>query len=55
MNCPLSKIRGVPCDADIMDFKKAYEKSPYFAFVDNNDPEPMIALILTAIDNLEEK
>ncbi len=37
--CPLTFVRGTPCD-DAVD-----EQPPWFAWTEDNDPEPMIALL----------
>ena len=45
--CPLSKVLGVPCD-EVSDDDDGV--SPYEAFADGGDPEPMIALLHKALD-----
>jgi hypothetical protein len=39
-SCPLQKILGKPCDED--------EESPYDAWEEKGDPEPMIAVLMAA-------
>jgi hypothetical protein len=43
--CPLVAVRGMTCDDD---FDEVY--APYQTFGEKGDPEPMIALIQTALD-----
>lgn len=43
-NCPLRMVRGEPCDAPSHN-----SPSPWWSFISENDPLPMIALIDEAI------
>jgi hypothetical protein len=45
--CPLTAVRGMPCDRTDSD-----KRSPYYRFLNNGDPLPMIQLLEDALRNI---
>lgn len=52
--CPIKKVRNVPCDK-LQENENPKSDSPYQAFVNRGNPEPMIELLQTALDKALEK
>ena len=55
VSCPLYEVRGVACDSSASaDNQDIADVIPYFAMMDDNDPEPMINLIQEAKKRIKE-